>query len=148
MLTESSEAVHFTGGDTRHLCDPDVTQDIVPLGTTIDDAAGAAFDTVARGLGLGFPGGPLIDKAAREGDAAAIGFPRGLTGPRDAPLDFSFSGLKTSVARWIEKRERAGEHVPVADVAASFQEAVVDVLTRKAIRACQDTGADTLLIGG
>jgi N6-L-threonylcarbamoyladenine synthase len=118
------------------------------LGATRDDAAGEAFDKVARVLGLGFPGGPLIDKAAREGDPGAIAFPRGLTGPRDAPLDFSFSGLKTSVARWIEKREREGEPVPVANVAASFQEAVVDVLTRKAIRACQDLGADTLLIGG
>jgi N6-L-threonylcarbamoyladenine synthase len=100
-------------------------------------------------LGLGFPGGPLIDRAAREGgDPEAIAFPRGLTGPRDAPYDFSFSGLKTAVARWVEARERAGEPVPVADVAASFQEAVVDVLTRKALRACKEHGVDHLLIGG
>ena len=99
------------------------------LGATIDDAAGEAFDKVARVLGLPFPGGPPIDRAARDGDPAAIAFPRGLTGPRDAPYDFSFSGLKTAVARWVEARERAGEPVPVADVAASFQEAVVDVLT-------------------
>jgi N6-L-threonylcarbamoyladenine synthase len=119
-----------------------------PLGATVDDAAGEAFDKVARVLGLGFPGGPLIDRAAREGDLAAIDFPRGMTGPRDAPYDFSFSGLKTAVARWVEARQRAGEPVPVADVAASFQEAVVDVLTRKAIRACRDNGVDHLLIGG
>src|SRR5262249_6250680 len=113
-----------------------------------DDAAGEAFDKVARLLGLGFPGGPYVDKAAREGDPDAIAFPRGLTGPRDAAYDFSFSGLKTAVARWVEARERAGERVPVADVAASFQEAVTDVLTAKAIRACRDKGVDHLLIGG
>jgi N6-L-threonylcarbamoyladenine synthase len=147
-LPEGCVALLVSGGHSSLLFVPDVTQDIVPLGVTIDDAAGEAFDKVARVLGLGFPGGPLIDKAARDGDPEAIAFPRGLTGPRDAPLDFSFSGLKTSVARWIEKREREGVRVPVADVAASFQEAVVDVLTRKAIRACQENGADTLLIGG
>ncbi len=85
---------------------------------------------------------------AREGDPSAIDFPRGLTGPRDPAYDFSFSGLKTAVARWVEARERAGEPVPVADVAASFQEAVVDVLTAKAVRACQEHGVDHLLIGG
>ena len=102
---------------------------------TIDDAAGEAFDKVARLLGLPFPGGPPIDRVARDGDPAAIAFPRGLTGPRDAPFDFSFSGLKTAVARYVEALQRAGEPVPVADVAASFQEAVVDVLTAKAVRA-------------
>ena len=80
--------------------------------------------------------------------AAAIDFPRGLTGPRDAPFDFSFSGLKTAVARWIEARQRAGEPVPVADVAASFQEAVADVLTAKAVRACREHGVDHLVLGG
>ena len=93
-----------------------------------------------------FPGGPPIDRAARDGDASAIAFPRGLTGPHDAPYDFSFSGLKTAVARWVERRRRDGEPVPVVDVAASFQEAVVDVLG-KAVRACRDE-IDTLLIGG
>jgi N6-L-threonylcarbamoyladenine synthase len=124
---------------------------VKPLGATIDDAAGEAFDKVARLLGLPFPGGPYIDKAAREGDPAFVSFPRGLTGPRDFAehrFDFSFSGLKTAVARWVEARERAGEPVPVNDVAASFQEAVVDVLTAKAIDACREHGVQTLLVGG
>jgi N6-L-threonylcarbamoyladenine synthase len=102
-------------------------------------------------LGLPFPGGPHIDRAATEGDPAYVDFPRGLTGPRDLRehrYDFSFSGLKTAVARWVEARERAGEPVPVADVAASFQEAVCDVLTRKAVDAAAERGIDHLLIGG
>jgi N6-L-threonylcarbamoyladenine synthase len=118
------------------------------MGSTIDDAAGEAFDKIARVLNLGFPGGPVIDRYAKEGDPEAIAFPRGLTGPRDPAYDFSFSGLKTAVARWIEARRAAGEEVPVRDVAASFQEAVVDVLTRKAVRACKDQGVDHLMIGG
>jgi len=125
-----------------------VTREVVPLGATVDDAAGEAFDKVARLLGLPFPGGPHIDRVARTGDPAAISFPRGLTGPRDAAYDFSFSGLKTAVARWVEKRERDGAPVPVADVAAAFQEAVVDVLVAKALRACRDHGVDHLLVGG
>ena len=122
-----------------------------PLGATVDDAAGEAFDKVARLLGLPFPGGPHIDRAAREGGHVTIDFPRGLTSGRDLErhrFDFSFSGLKTAVARWVEARERSGEPVPVADVAASFQEAVCDVLTRKAIDACVRSGADHLVIGG
>ena len=90
-------------------------------------------------------------RAAASGSSVAIDFPRGLTSGRDLErhrFDFSFSGLKTAVARWVEARERSGEPVPVADVAASFQEAVVDVLTRKAIRACRDNGVDHLMIGG
>lgn len=124
---------------------------MTPLGATIDDAAGEAFDKVARLLGLPFPGGPYIDREARAGDAAAIGFPRGLTAAKDLAAhryDFSFSGLKTAVARWVEARQRAGEPVPVADVAASFQEAVCDVLTTKALAACRAHGIDTLVIGG
>ena len=119
-----------------------------PLGATIDDAAGEAFDKVARLLGLGFPGGPFIDRAARDGDPHSVRFPRGLSGSRDAPYDFSFSGLKTAVARHVEALQRDGVEVPVADVAAAFQEAVVDVLTTKALRAAADRGIDTLLIGG
>jgi N6-L-threonylcarbamoyladenine synthase len=117
----------------------------VRLGGTMDDAAGEAFDKVARLLGLEYPGGPSIDKAAKSGDPAAIAFPRGLTGPRDAPYDFSFSGLKTSVARWVEQ---AGGPISVPDVAASFQEAVADVLTAKALKACTEYGATHLVIGG
>jgi N6-L-threonylcarbamoyladenine synthase len=141
-------ALLVSGGHSSLLLVPDVTSDVRPLGATVDDAAGEAFDKIARVLGLGFPGGPAIDRLSVEGSPDAIDFPRGMTGPRDAPYDFSFSGLKTAVARWVETRERAGEPVPVADVAASFQEAVVDVLTRKAIRACRDSGVDHLLIGG
>ena len=157
-LPEPCLALLVSGGHSSLLLVPDVTSDIRPLGGTVDDAAGEAFDKVARVLGLGFPGGPLIDRAARglgpdgsrgePGDAAAIAFPRGLSGPQDPPFDFSFSGLKTAVARWVEARERAGAPVPVKDVAASFQEAVVDVLTRKAVRACRENGVGHLLIGG
>ncbi|MCF6524130.1 tRNA (adenosine(37)-N6)-threonylcarbamoyltransferase complex transferase subunit TsaD [Streptomyces sp. JJ36] len=147
-LPEPTMALLVSGGHSSLLLAPDITADVRPLGSTIDDAAGEAFDKIARILHLGFPGGPVIDRYAREGDPEAIAFPRGLTGPRDAPYDFSFSGLKTAVARWIEAKRNAGEEVPVADVAASFQEAVTDVLTRKAVRACRDEGVDHLMIGG
>lgn len=147
-LPEPTMALLVSGGHSSLLLAPDITSDVRPMGSTIDDAAGEAFDKVARVLGLGFPGGPVIDRYAREGDPEAIRFPRGLTGPRDPLYDFSFSGLKTAVARWVEAKRAAGEDVPVADVAASFQEAVTDVLTRKAIRACKDHGVDHLMIGG
>jgi N6-L-threonylcarbamoyladenine synthase len=147
-LPEPCLALLVSGGHSSLLLVPDVATDVRPLGATVDDAAGEAFDKVARLLGLPFPGGPHIDRVARDGDPAAMAFPRGLTGPRDAPYDFSFSGLKTAVARWVEARQRAGEQVPVADVAASFQEAVVDVLTAKAVRACREHGVDHLLVGG
>jgi N6-L-threonylcarbamoyladenine synthase len=150
-LPEPSIALLVSGGHSSLLMVKDVTADVTPLGATIDDAAGEAFDKVARLLGLPFPGGPYIDRAAREGQATYIEFPRGLTAAhdmRDHRYDFSFSGLKTAVARWVEVRERDGEPVPVADVAAAFQEAVVDVLTRKAVLACLEQGVDHLLIGG
>jgi N6-L-threonylcarbamoyladenine synthase len=150
-LPEPSIALLVSGGHSSLLMVDDVTGDVTPLGATIDDAAGEAFDKVARLLGLPFPGGPYIDRAAREGQATYIEFPRGLTAAhdmRDHRYDFSFSGLKTAVARWVEVRERDGEPVPVADVAAAFQEAVVDVLTRKAVLACVERGVDHLLIGG
>ena len=148
-LDEACIALLVSGGHSSILRVPRVGGlELTELGATLDDAAGEAFDKVARLLGLGFPGGPLIDRAAREGDPAAIAFPRGLTGSRDPAFAFSFSGLKTAVARWVEARERAGEPVPVADVAASFQEAVVDVLTSKAIRAAREAGIDYLLLGG
>jgi N6-L-threonylcarbamoyladenine synthase len=141
-------ALLVSGGHSSLLRVPDLAVEVEPLGATVDDAAGEAFDKIARLLGLPFPGGPHIDRLAREGDPAAVRFPRGLTGPRDAPYDFSFSGLKTAVARHVEALRRAGENVPTADVAASFQEAVVDVLTAKAVRAAREFGLDTLLIGG
>ncbi|WP_222853735.1 tRNA (adenosine(37)-N6)-threonylcarbamoyltransferase complex transferase subunit TsaD [Fodinicola acaciae] len=150
-LPEPAMALLVSGGHSSLLEVDDLTGSVRTLGSTMDDAAGEAFDKVARLLGLPFPGGPHIDRQARDGDPAAIDFPRGLTGPRDLvdhPYDFSFSGLKTAVARWVEAKERAGESIPVADVAASFQEAVTDVLTRKAIAACTDRSIETLLIGG
>jgi N6-L-threonylcarbamoyladenine synthase len=150
-LPEPTLAMLVSGGHSSLLLVPDVTHDIQSLGSTIDDAAGEAFDKVARVLGLPFPGGPHIDRMAREGDRLAIDFPRGLTTGRDMEryrFDFSFSGLKTAVARWVQAREAAGELVPVADVAASFQEAVTDVLTRKAVLACKEHGVTNLQIGG
>lgn len=150
-LPEPTMALLVSGGHSSLLLVPDVTTEVTPLGRTIDDAAGEAFDKVARLLGLPFPGGPHVDRAARDGDADAIAFPRGLTAAHDLErhrYDFSFSGLKTAVARWVERREAAGEPVPVPDVAASFQEAVVDVLVRKALLACRENGVEHLLIGG
>ena len=147
-LPEPTMALLVSGGHSSLLLTTDITSDVRSLGSTIDDAAGEAFDKVARLLGLGFPGGPVIDRYATEGDPEAIAFPRGLSGPRDPAYDFSFSGLKTAVARWVEAKRRAGEEVPVRDVSASFQEAVTDVLTRKAVRACKDNGVDHLMIGG
>jgi len=141
-------ALLVSGGHSSLLLVTDVTSPVQPLGATVDDAAGEAFDKVARLLGLPFPGGPQIDRAARDGDPAALAFPRGLTGPRDAAYDFSFSGLKTAVARAVEARRRSGVGIAIPDVAASFQEAVADVLTAKAVRACRDTGVPDLLLGG
>jgi N6-L-threonylcarbamoyladenine synthase len=145
-LPKPCVALLVSGGHSSLLLVPDVATDVRSLGTTVDDAAGEAFDKVARVLDLGFPGGPHIDRVAREGAPDAIVFPRGKYD--DGTYDFSFSGLKTAVARWVEARERAGEPVPVADVAASFQEAVVDVLTRKALAVCRENGISDLLIGG
>jgi N6-L-threonylcarbamoyladenine synthase len=141
-------ALLVSGGHSSLLEVPSLVKPLCPLGTTVDDAAGEAFDKVARLLGLGFPGGPFIDRAAREGDPDSVRFPRGLTAAGDARYDFSFSGLKTAVARHVEALHRQGITVPVADVAAAFQEAVVDVLTAKAIRAATDRGVDTLVISG
>ncbi len=139
-------ALLVSGGHSSLLLVTDVAAEVVPLGATIDDAAGEAYDKVARVLGLPFPGGPPIDAEARNGDPAAIAFPRGKY--RDATLDFSFAGLKTAVARWVEARQAAGEPVPLSDVAASFQESVADVLTAKAVAACRRHGIKDLVIGG
>jgi N6-L-threonylcarbamoyladenine synthase len=148
-LDEPCVALLVSGGHSSLLMVPRVGgEDVTELGATLDDAAGEAFDKVARLLGLPFPGGPPIDHLAHEGDPAAIAFPRGLTGAHDPAFAFSFSGLKTAVARWVEARQRTGELVPTADVAASFQEAVVDVLTAKAVRAARERGVGHLIIGG
>lgn len=150
-LTEPAIALLVSGGHSSIMLVEDLTLGAKVMGSTIDDAAGEAFDKVARLLGLPFPGGPHVDKLAASGDSAAIKFPRGLTATHDLvehKFDFSFSGLKTAVARWLEGEQRAGNSISSADVAASFQEAVVDVLTQKAISAAQEVGVGTLLIGG
>src|SRR5215217_5840372 len=141
-------ALLVSGGHTQLLRVDDIASSITELGSTVDDAAGEAYDKVARLLSLPYPGGPPIDKAAAEGNPTAIAFPRGMTGPRDAKFDFSFSGLKTSVARWMENAERRGDQISINDVAASFQEAVADVLTAKAIRAAKEFDIKTLVISG
>lgn len=140
-------ALLVSGGHSSLLQVDDITSSIVKLGATMDDAAGEAFDKIARILDLGFPGGPAIDRDARSGNASAIDFPRGLTTSNDwatRPYDFSFSGLKTAVARYLE----ATPAYIRADVSASFQEAVVDVLLLKAVAACKSTGIDSLVIAG
>ncbi|MFV0373510.1 tRNA (adenosine(37)-N6)-threonylcarbamoyltransferase complex transferase subunit TsaD [Microbacterium sp.] len=144
-------ALLVSGGHTSLLLVRDLVSDVELLGETMDDAAGEAFDKIARILGLPYPGGPEIDRAAAAGNPEAIRFPRGLSRASDMAdhrYDFSFSGLKTAVARWVEQREAAGEPVPVPDVAASFREAVVDVLVTKALDACARHGVPRLLLGG
>lgn len=119
--------------------------DYVLMGQTIDDAAGEAFDKLARFMGLGFPGGPAIDLASTDGDPEAIPFPRALP---DRPFDFSFSGLKTSVVTYLQKAKAAGTVPPLADVAASIQEAVTDVLVAKVFNAVEATGVTSVAGGG
>ena len=140
-------ALLVSGGHSSILQVNDLTSDVITLGSTIDDAAGEAFDKIARILELGFPGGPAIDLDAKSGNPKAIDFPRGLTLARDLvehEYDFSFSGLKTAVSRYLAKTP---EYIR-ADVSASFQEAVVDVLLLKAIAAAKEVGIDTLIIAG
>ena len=152
LLTHEREfrpsiALLVSGGHSSILKVKDLTSTIESLGRTVDDAAGEAFDKIARLLDLGFPGGPIIDSEARLGNRDAIRFPRGLSQPKDMaeqPFDFSFSGLKTAVSRYLA----ATPDHKRSDVAASFQEAVVDVLLMKSIKACVDTGIDSLIIAG
>jgi N6-L-threonylcarbamoyladenine synthase len=144
-------ALVVSGGHSSLLKVEDIASSVVELGQTLDDAAGEAFDKVGRLLGLPYPGGPHVDRLAQAGDPEAIPFPRGLSAPKDLarhPYDFSFSGLKTAVARWVESREDAGQEIPREDVAASFAAAVADVLVTKTIRACREHGVETLVIGG
>ncbi|MFC8303685.1 tRNA (adenosine(37)-N6)-threonylcarbamoyltransferase complex transferase subunit TsaD [Specibacter sp. NPDC057265] len=156
-LPQNLGALLVSGGHTEILRVHNIAADVQLLGATIDDAAGEAFDKVARVLGLSYPGGPAIDKLACTGNAKAFRFPRGLTMPKymgtaEKPgphrYDFSFSGLKTAVARCVEGFEARGEEVPAADIAASFQEAVLDVITAKTVLACREQGITTLLLGG
>jgi N6-L-threonylcarbamoyladenine synthase len=144
-------ALLVSGGHTSLLLVRDLLNDVELLGETIDDAAGEAFDKVARVLSLSYPGGPEIDRVAKDGNPNAIRFPRGLTLPKDMEkhrYDFSFSGLKTAVARHVELAESKGEEFSIADVAASFREAVVDVLIKKAVSACKEFDVPRLLLGG
>lgn len=144
-------ALVVSGGHSSLLLVDDIATDVTELGSTLDDAAGEAFDKVGRLLGLPYPGGPHVDRLAREGNPRAIRFPRGLSAAKDQAkhmYDFSFSGLKTAVARWVEAHADSGAPLPTADVAASFAAAVADVLTAKTIAACERNGVDTLVIGG
>ena len=144
---EPTIALLVSGGHSSLLQVDDITASIIKLGATMDDAAGEAFDKIARVMKLGFPGGPAIDSLAKDGDAQSIDFPRGLTTSNDwqsRPFDFSFSGLKTAVARYLE----ATPDYAKANVAASFQEAIVDVLLLKSLAACKATGIESLLIAG
>lgn len=147
-IIDNAVVLLVSGGHTQLLHVRDKGQNVVELGSTLDDAAGEAYDKVARLLGLGYPGGGVIDKLAQQGNPRAINFPRGMMRPQDSRYDFSFSGLKTSVARYVETAEKSGETIDAADLCASFQEAVADVLTLKAVRACKDVGAQQLILGG
>lgn len=150
-LPEPFGALLVSGGHTSLLLVEDIAGRITEVGTTIDDAAGEAYDKVARVLGLGYPGGPVMDAAAQLGDPTAIRFPRGLTAPKDLVkhrFNFSFSGLKTAASRWVETARRDGVEVPTNDVAASFQEAVADVLTAKAVDMATHHGLSDFLLGG
>jgi N6-L-threonylcarbamoyladenine synthase len=140
-------ALLVSGGHSSILQVNNLAKDVKVKGATIDDAAGEAFDKVARIMGLGFPGGPLIDNESKNGYADKIIFPRGLSQNLDMQnhrYDFSFSGLKTAVLRYLEQTPNFKK----ADVAASFQEAVVDVLLTKSLAACQESGIDNLVIAG
>jgi N6-L-threonylcarbamoyladenine synthase len=147
-LPEAVVGLLVSGGHSSLLAVRDGGLDIELLGQTLDDAAGEAFDKIARLLGLPFPGGPWMDKAAQEGDAHLVEFPRGLARDESHRFDFSFSGLKAAVARWIAAENKAGNEIHVPSVAASVQEAIVDVLTVKAIDACVFAGVSDLVIGG
>jgi len=145
--TDPTIALLVSGGHSSLLQVDDITGSITKLGATMDDAAGEAFDKIARLLALGFPGGPAIDQEAAGGSPTAIDFPRGLTTSQDwqsRPYEFSFSGLKTAVARYVENTPAFIR----ADVAASFQESIVDVLLLKALAACKSTGINSLVIAG
>ena len=140
-------ALLVSGGHSSILQINDITSSVTSLGSTMDDAAGEAFDKIARVMGLGFPGGPAVDLEAKNGNRDAINFPRGLTQAEDwrtRPYDFSFSGLKTAVARYLESTPEYKR----GDVAASFQEAIVDVLIQKSLAACKATGIQSLVIAG
>ena len=138
-------ALVVSGGHTMLVHIPEMFHHVV-LGQTLDDAAGEAFDKVARMLGLGFPGGPALDAMARGGDPGAIAFPRAMADSGD--YDFSLSGLKTAVLRFVKRERAAGRDLNLPDIAASFQEAIVDVQVTKTIAAARDVHAPRILLGG
>jgi tRNA N6-adenosine threonylcarbamoyltransferase len=138
-------ALIVSGGHTMLVHMPEVHRHEL-LGQTLDDAAGEAFDKVARLIGLGFPGGPALDKLARDGDPDAIRFPRAMENSGD--LDFSMSGLKTSVLRYVKAERASGRGIDPADIAASFQEAIVDVQVKKTLAAADGLRVETILLGG
>ena len=140
-----------SGGHSNLLDVRNIATDVRELGGTLDDAAGEAFDKVGRMLGTPYPGGPHVDRMSQAGDRKAIRFPRGLASAKDKDAhryDFSFSGLKTAVARYVEGIKQSGKEVPAEDVCAGFSEAVNDSLTAKAVRAAKDLGCSTIVVGG
>lgn len=140
-----------SGGHSNLLLVNNIATDVRELGGTLDDAAGEAFDKVGRLLGLPYPGGPHVDRLAQQGDKEAIKFPRGLSGGRDKEryrYDFSFSGLKTAVSRYVKAKELRGESISKADICAGFSEAVNDSLTAKAVQAALDHDVKTIVVGG
>ena len=148
---QNALALIVSGGHTSLLHVDDLARSVQVVGTTLDDAAGECFDKIARLLGFPYPGGPHIDRHARLGDPHAIAVPQGLTKGRagaEHPYDFSFSGVKTAVARWVERRQQAGLDIPVDDVCASLADSVATVLSRKAMAACHRLETDTLIVGG
>ena len=138
-------ALVVSGGHT-HLVKVNDYGEYEIIGRTRDDAAGEAFDKVARAIGLGYPGGPKIDKLAKEGNPEAIEFPRAHVD--DAPYDFSFSGIKSAVLNYINSANMQGKEINRADVAASFQKAVVDALVSRAVKLAKECGMDKLAIAG
>ncbi|QWW19213.1 tRNA (adenosine(37)-N6)-threonylcarbamoyltransferase complex transferase subunit TsaD [Schaalia sp. 19OD2882] len=150
-LPEHFIGLVVSGGHSNLLEIRDIATDVRELGGTLDDAAGEAFDKVGRLLGLPYPGGPHVDRLAREGSREAVRFPRGLAAGKDKERhrhDFSFSGLKTAVARYVEGAEERGEQIDARDVCAGFSEAVNDSLTAKAVQAAIDSGAGVIVVGG
>ncbi len=138
-------ALIVSGGHTS-LVLGDTDGRLTTLGSTLDDAAGEAFDKIARFIGLPYPGGPEIDRLARDGDPGAVPFPRALL--HDGSYDFSLSGLKTAVIRELRRRQAAGESIPLPDIAASFQEALVDVAVRKSVAAADEHDVGQVLLAG
>lgn len=148
---ESFIGLVVSGGHSSLVHVRNIASDIEELGGTLDDAPGEAFDKVGRLLDLPYPGGPHVDKLAKQGNKDAIVFPRGLSAGKyrhSHPYDFSFSGLKTAVARYIEGAQLRDQEINPADIAAGFSESVVDSLVTKALRACEDCQSDTLIVGG